>query len=708
MTKIQHRRDNATNWASVNPVLGQGELAYNTTDGSFRIGDGTNHWSALTEYQYGAIHYMGVWDASGGSYPSNPEQGQYYVISVDGTISGTAYKVIDWIVYNGLTWNKVDNQIYASIDHNHTGTYEPVFTKNTAFNKNFGTASGTVCQGNDSRLSDNRAPTSHTHGNITNAGAIGSTANLAVITTTSGVLTTGTVPVASGGTGATTAATALTNLGLTATAAELNKMDGVTATTAELNYIDGVTSNIQTQLNAKAPIASPTFTGTVTGTFSGNVTGNCSGTAGSISGFNNPITSATASTIAYRDAAADIYARLFRSTYANQTTIPSGAALCYRIEAASDNYMRFCSDKAAIRTFLNVPDISEVASCTTGALTLYVDKAATGTGDGSSWANAFTTIQGAINSLPAIIAHAVVIVVRKGTTAYNEQITLKRVVGAGSIQIKGEYYWTGYVASGGSATGKFRVASALANRLQIAAGDIIWMNKVTTAGTENSLPTDQVTPTTIASVTQIDANTTEITVTGCSINFSVDPTKWFYYIVKTQITYNSGATLSINTTPSVTIDGLHIEGAWACIQLLGCLNPYVRNCSLKITATGGYAFLAQNGTCGMESNSPQRTAIWTNTTIASVYGFVSSANSMISGYCCQISLKNASGTANSSSTGVLLNLHSGARFRYSNIVVAATGISAQHNSSCGISTNKNSATVPESPAGSTDGAYIGA
>ena len=39
--------------------------------------------------------------------------------------------------------------------------------------------------------------------------------------------------------------------GVTATAAELNKLDGVTATTAELNYVDGVTSNIQTQLDAK-------------------------------------------------------------------------------------------------------------------------------------------------------------------------------------------------------------------------------------------------------------------------------------------------------------------------------------------------------------------------------------------------------------------------------------------------------------------------
>ena len=44
----------------------------------------------------------------------------------------------------------------------------------------------------------------------------------------------------------------LSQLGLTATAAEINKLDGVTATTAELNYVDGVTSSIQTQLNGKA------------------------------------------------------------------------------------------------------------------------------------------------------------------------------------------------------------------------------------------------------------------------------------------------------------------------------------------------------------------------------------------------------------------------------------------------------------------------
>ncbi len=48
------------------------------------------------------------------------------------------------------------------------------------------------------------------------------------------------VPIAKGGTGATDAATVLTNLGVTATAAELNILDGVTATAAELNVLDGV------------------------------------------------------------------------------------------------------------------------------------------------------------------------------------------------------------------------------------------------------------------------------------------------------------------------------------------------------------------------------------------------------------------------------------------------------------------------------------
>lgn len=55
----------------------------------------------------------------------------------------------------------------------------------------FGNSANTFCEGNDSRLSDARTPTSHTHGNITNDGTVGSAANKPLITTTDGAVTTG-------------------------------------------------------------------------------------------------------------------------------------------------------------------------------------------------------------------------------------------------------------------------------------------------------------------------------------------------------------------------------------------------------------------------------------------------------------------------------------------------------------------------------------
>jgi hypothetical protein len=72
--------------------------------------------------------------------------------------------------------------------------------------------------------------------------------------------------------GATTAATgnfSTLSIGateITATATEINALDGIpaTLTATEIGYMDGVTSAVQTQLDAKSPLASPTFTGTAT------------------------------------------------------------------------------------------------------------------------------------------------------------------------------------------------------------------------------------------------------------------------------------------------------------------------------------------------------------------------------------------------------------------------------------------------------------
>jgi len=74
-----------------------------------------------------------------------------------------------------------------------------------------------------------------------------------------------------------TIGTSFTIGGATITEAELEILDGATLTTTELNYVDGVTSSIQTQIDAKSPLASPSFTGNITG--AGNITLNGTGSA---------------------------------------------------------------------------------------------------------------------------------------------------------------------------------------------------------------------------------------------------------------------------------------------------------------------------------------------------------------------------------------------------------------------------------------------
>ncbi|MGC9423857.1 hypothetical protein [Vibrio sp.] len=51
-----------------------------------------------------------------------------------------------------FNWDDIANKPATYPPATHTHNYEPAFSKNTAFNKNFGTTAGTVCQGNDTRL----------------------------------------------------------------------------------------------------------------------------------------------------------------------------------------------------------------------------------------------------------------------------------------------------------------------------------------------------------------------------------------------------------------------------------------------------------------------------------------------------------------------------------------------------------------------------
>ncbi|MFY0598324.1 MAG: tail fiber domain-containing protein [Cyclobacteriaceae bacterium] len=91
-------------------------------------------------------------------------------VSTASTTSGLVL-VADGTAYKGRRLKEADIDdfgSYAPTTHDHSGTYEPVFTKNNAFNKSFGTTSGTVTQGNDQRIID--GSTAHSWGDHAEAG----------------------------------------------------------------------------------------------------------------------------------------------------------------------------------------------------------------------------------------------------------------------------------------------------------------------------------------------------------------------------------------------------------------------------------------------------------------------------------------------------------------------------------------------------------
>jgi hypothetical protein len=83
-------------------------------------GSGKVPTSQLPASVLGSLNYKGTFSAAGGSYPASPAKGDYYVISVAGTISGHAYAV-DWITYDGTTWDYVDNSTKVSSVFGRTG-----------------------------------------------------------------------------------------------------------------------------------------------------------------------------------------------------------------------------------------------------------------------------------------------------------------------------------------------------------------------------------------------------------------------------------------------------------------------------------------------------------------------------------------------------------------------------------------------------------
>lgn len=246
-TRMQQRRGTAAQWSSANPILAAGEIGFESDSGEFRIGDGINHWADLPPFKnivdlggnlddYVPIAIMGVADG----VATLDGDGQVYLNQLENFASVTTnvHGIAD--TANLITQTQLDATVVDTLSD---AAADATTKANTAQSNAETTASGYV--------STHASDTTSVHG-------ISDTSALVTLTGTQ-TLTGKTISAADN--------SVTINLAdvvdVTASASELNILDGATLSVTELNYVDGVTSNIQTQLDAKAPLAGPTFTGTL-------------------------------------------------------------------------------------------------------------------------------------------------------------------------------------------------------------------------------------------------------------------------------------------------------------------------------------------------------------------------------------------------------------------------------------------------------------
>jgi hypothetical protein len=203
-TRMQQRRGTASQWTSANPILNAAEMGWESDTNKFKIGDGTNHWADLD-----------------------------YFIDANSTVNPSFGSSI---VFEGATANDFETTLAIT---------DPTADRTITFPD----AAGTVALTSDITVS---ASSTNTFSNKSiSLGSNTVTSTLAQLNTA----------VSDADLASLAGSETLTNK--TLTSPKINEDVAVTATATELNYVDGVTSAIQTQLDAKAPLAGPTFTGTV-------------------------------------------------------------------------------------------------------------------------------------------------------------------------------------------------------------------------------------------------------------------------------------------------------------------------------------------------------------------------------------------------------------------------------------------------------------
>lgn len=168
----QQKHDTSSNFNSKNATYLEGEILIESDTGRVKIADGDTDYKTL-QYTIGtrvptdAKFTDTTYTASGGLSLS----GTTFSIANSGVTAdtygptanvsgswGTSFTVPSVVVNTkGQVTSAVDRTVTMPAKPTAADIgAEPAFTKNTAFNKNFGTASGTVCEGDDERLSNAR------------------------------------------------------------------------------------------------------------------------------------------------------------------------------------------------------------------------------------------------------------------------------------------------------------------------------------------------------------------------------------------------------------------------------------------------------------------------------------------------------------------------------------------------------------------------